>query len=185
MVRLVSKSQTRAKILEKENIKFIQNFVEVNENSFFKDYKNPKGLVYAIAKEKMALAHKIYSLEIPLIVADTIVSVGNKILGKAKNSKEAYELLMLQSGREVDILTCTIYKAKNIEFLDLSATKYFFRKFDKKDIENYIKSKEWEGKAGACMVEGFCKKYIKKQIGLESCAKGLTIEKLKPFLKNV
>jgi len=38
------------------------------------------------------------------------------------------------------------------------------------------------GKAGACMVEGFCKKYIVKSEGLESCAMGLSVEKILPFL---
>ncbi len=38
-------------------------------------------------------------------------------------------------------------------------------------------------KAGACMVEGFCKRYIKEVVGLESTAKGLSIEKLLPFLE--
>jgi septum formation protein len=42
----------------------------------------------------------------------------------------------------------------------------------------------WKDKAGACMVEGFCKKYIKSQIGLTSTAMGLSIEKLIPYLKN-
>ena len=34
------------------------------------------------------------------------------------------------------------------------------------------------------MVEGFCKPYIKNVIGYESCAMGLCIEKLIPFLNN-
>ena len=39
------------------------------------------------------------------------------------------------------------------------------------------------GKAGAIMVEGFCKPYIKSVDGYESTAMGLCVEKLLPYLK--
>lgn len=51
--------------------------------------------------------------------------------------------------------------------------------------ENYLNSNEWEGKAGACMVEGFCKKYIENVIGYESTAMGLTVENIKEFLSRL
>ena len=66
-------------------------------------------------------------------------------------------------------------------FADYAFTVYTFAPFDKSDLKNYIESGEWSGKAGACMVEGFCKPYIKSVEGLESCAMGLTIEKLEPW----
>ena len=63
------------------------------------------------------------------------------------------------------------------------STDYVFDKFDEDDLNSYPDSGEWKGKAGACMVEGFCKKYIKEIRGLESCARGLQIEKLLPFIR--
>ena len=51
-------------------------------------------------------------------------------------------------------------------------------------MENYLKSGECFGKAGAIMVEGFCKPYIKSVKGFESTAMGLSIEKLIPFLNS-
>ena len=54
-----------------------------------------------------------------------------------------------------------------------------------KKVLNYLNSGECFGKAGAIMVEGFCKPYIKSVKGLESTAMGLSIEKLIPyFIKN-
>ncbi|MBP9566206.1 MAG: Maf family protein, partial [Sulfurospirillum sp.] len=49
-------------------------------------------------------------------------------------------------------------------------------------LDAYLDGNEWRGKAGACMVEGFCKSYIQEVVGLESTAMGLSIEKLIPFL---
>ncbi|MDR2099397.1 MAG: septum formation inhibitor Maf, partial [Campylobacteraceae bacterium] len=145
---------------------------------------NANDLVYEIAKGKAAYYLKRYPFDMPFVVADTVVSVRGKILGKAHSVNEAREMLRLQSANSVSIITCMIYKSKNLEFTDLSAALYEFDSFKNSDIEIYLKSGEWQGKAGACMVEGFCKPYIKSVVGLESTAMGLSIEKLLPFLER-
>ena len=60
----------------------------------------------------------------------------------------------------------------------------FLNEFDKDALEEYLNGSDWEGKAGACMVEGFCKDYIKEVRGYESTAMGLCVEKLLPFLED-
>ena len=54
-------------------------------------------------------------------------------------------------------------------------------------MDLYINSGECFGKAGAIMVEGFCKPYIKSVKGYESTAMGLCVEKLKAYMdcKNI
>ena len=54
--------------------------------------------------------------------------------------------------------------------------------FDKKHMSEYLASGECFGKAGAIMVEGFCKPYIKSVKGYESTAMGLCVEKLRAFI---
>ena len=56
------------------------------------------------------------------------------------------------------------------------------RRSQEDDLERYLDSGEWQGKAGACMVESFCRRYIKEVRGYESTAMGLSVEVLKPFL---
>ena len=87
-----------------------------------------------------------------------------------------------QSGSEVSIITCMIYKTPRLELLDISSTRYFFDPFESEAVDAYIQSGDWRGKAGACMVEGFCKSYIRETRGYESTAMGLSVEVLKPFL---
>jgi len=181
MVRLCSTSVTRAKILTSFNIEFMQSPIDFNEDKI-KDLI-PKNFVYQVAKGKLASAIEKYSLDIPLLVADTVIEVEGKIIRKAKNKEQAKELLLAQSGNHISIISALIYKAKGFEFIDISSTKYTFKEFEKDDLENYLESLEWQGKAGACMVEGFCKKYIKEVIGLESTAMGLQAEKLIPWLE--
>ena len=111
-----------------------------------------------------------------------MVTAQGKILRKAKDEADARAILATQSGSETDIVTCMIYKTPKLELIDISITRYFFDPFDTDDIERYLQSGEWRGKAGACMVEGFCKPYIREVRGFESTAMGLCTEVLKRFL---
>ena len=180
MVLLASSSTTRADILKAHNIKFIQQGVDFDEESL--TYDNPKEFVYFATLGKFDRAMKIIGVKTPLLVADTVVTADNKILRKAKDRDDARRILKLQSGNCVSIITCMIYKSKTKEFIDISSTNYIFKKFDKVEVEEYLRGDEWIGKAGACMVEGFCKKYIREVRGFESTAMGLCIEKIIPFL---
>jgi septum formation protein len=69
-----------------------------------------------------------------------------------------------------------------MKIIDISKTEYLFETFDMDDVDSYIESGEWRGKAGACMVEGFCKKYIKSTKGYESTAMGLNTNLLRGLL---
>ncbi len=181
MVRLCSSSKTRAKLLKSFNIEFIQSPVDFDEESIIE--QSPKSFVYSVVKGKLESALNSYSLDIPLLVADTVVEANGEILRKAKSVKEAKEILLKQSGNSISIITAQALKKDGFLFLDISDTKYIFNEFEKKDLENYLDSWQWQGKAGACMVEGFCKKYIKEVIGLESTAMGLSVEKIIPWLE--
>jgi len=57
--------------------------------------------------------------------------------------------------------------------------------FDEDDLQRYIDSNLWQGKAGACMVEGFCKPYIQEVARKQSCAMGLSVEVLLPWIDGV
>ena len=181
MVRLCSMSPTRAKLLEKFNIKFTQSPIDFDEDKIKESLA--KSFVYKVAKGKLDAALSKYSLDLPILVADTVVSANGKILRKAKDKKDAREILLEQSGNKISIISATILKSKKLEFIDISATHYLFKEFNQDDLEEYLDSNNWQGKAGACMVEGFCKKYIKEVIGLESNAMGLPVEKIIPWLE--
>ena len=177
MVRLCSSSITRAKLLEDANIEFVQDGVDFDEDSIIAS--SPKNFVYqaTLGKYKEALKEFDFN-EMPLVCADTVVTAKGMILRKAKSKAEAINILKTQSGDKTSIITCMIYKSSSKEVIDISETLYYFDKFDQNDLDEYIKSGDWIGKAGACMVEGFCKKYIKGVRGFESTAMGLNTELL-------
>ncbi|NOX15089.1 MAG: septum formation inhibitor Maf [Epsilonproteobacteria bacterium] len=178
---LASKSPTRAKILKNYNVSFKQVDVDFDEDAL--KISIPKIFVYRATKGKLESYLRSNSLETPVLCADTVVCANNEILRKAKDENDARQILEKQSGNSVWILTCMMYKSKKLEFIDLSVTKYLFMPFETNKIEEYLLSDEWRGKAGACMVEGFCRQYIRQVIGLQSTAMGLSVEKLMPILK--
>ncbi len=181
LIRLGSNSPTRALLLRNFGIDFIQNGGNFNEDTILTT--NPKTFCYTATKEKFKELYKKYGVEkLPLLVADSVVTCNNELLRKAKNLEDARRMLNLQSENRTSVITCMIYKSKKIELFDISITTYEFTKFDPKHMQEYLDSKECMGKAGAIMVEGFCKPYIKSVKGYESTAMGLCVEKLKPYL---
>ncbi|MBP9490587.1 MAG: septum formation inhibitor Maf [Aliarcobacter sp.] len=181
MIRLGSNSPTRALILQNFGIDFIQNGGDFDEDSI--TTTNPKTFCYEATRGKFNELYKKYGVEeMPLLVADSVVTCDGKLLRKAKDYDDAKAMLKLQSGNNTSVITCMIYKSKEKELIDISITTYEFEKFDEKDMQDYLDSGICFGKAGAIMVEGFCKPYIKKVTGYESCAMGLCVEKLKNYL---
>lgn len=181
MIRLGSNSPTRALILQNFGIDFIQNGGDFDEDSI--TTTNPKTFCYEATRGKFNELYKKYGVEeMPLLVADSVVTCDGKLLRKAKDYDDAKAMLKLQSGNNTSVITCMIYKSKEKELIDISITTYEFEKFDEKDMQNYLDSGVCFGKAGAIMVEGFCKPYIKSVTGYESCAMGLCVEKLKNYL---
>lgn len=181
MLRLGSNSPTRALILKKFGIDFIQNGGSFNEDLI--KTTNPKSFCYEATKGKFNELYKKYGIEdMPLLVSDSVVTSNGELLRKAKNEDDARRMLKLQSNSETSVITCMIYKSKKKECIDISITTYIFDKFDENHMEEYIQSGECFGKAGAIMVEGFCKPYIKNVKGYESTAMGLCAEKLFQFI---
>ena len=181
MIRLASASVTRAQLLKNVGLDFIQESINFDEDSIYAT--SPKNFVYQATIGKYEVNLKTFGFDdFPLLVADTVVTANSQILRKAKNEDEAKGLLMAQSGNITSIITCMIYQNKSLKLIDISSTDYLFSEFDMNDLNMFIDSGEWRGKAGACMVEGFCQKYIKEVRGNESTAMGLNTDILKRFI---
>ena len=183
MIHLASNSESRALLLDKFAIDFVQKSPEYDEEQIRTTVA--KNFVYTASKGKLEAALREFGLEIPLLCADTVIAASDgTILRKAKSKEEARDILNIQSGSTISIISSLHYKSKQIAFSDISATHYHFATFDKDDLEAYLESGLWQGKAGGCMVEGFCKKYILSVDGYESTAMGLQVEILLPWLSR-
>lgn len=182
-IHLASNSESRALLLRKFGIDFIQRSPEYNEEQITTTIA--KDFVYTASKGKLEASIREFGLDIPLLCADTVIaSSDGSILRKAKNVEDARRILNIQSGSTISIISSLHYKSTTLAFSNISAAHYHFSTFEAEDLEAYLESGLWQGKAGGCMVEGFCKKYIKSVDGYESTAMGLQVEVLLPWLEK-
>ncbi|MDD2452016.1 MAG: septum formation inhibitor Maf [Sulfurovum sp.] len=181
MITLCSASESRALLLRNFGIEFIQKVPEYDEEQI--TTLIAKDFVYTASKGKLEAAVREFGLDTPLLCADTVIAAADgSILRKPKDIEDARRILEIQSGSEISIISSLHYRSKRLLFSDTSATHYRFARFEKEAMEAYLQSGQWEGKAGGCMVEGFCKKYILEVRGFESTAMGLQVETLLPWL---
>jgi septum formation protein len=184
VIHLASNSNSRAKLLEEFGVEFIQKASKYNEEELTTTVA--KDFTYLASKGKLESAIWEFGLELPLLSADSVVAgAKGEILRKPKSVDDARRILGIQSGSQIAIITAMHLKAKNFYLSDISATYYRFTPFEQEDLEEYLQSGEWEGKAGGCMVEGFCKKYIVDVRGYESTARGLQMELLLNWIAYV
>lgn len=181
MICLCSNSESRALLLKNFGVDFVQKSVDYDEEKI--RTLLAKDFVYTASKGKLEAAIRVLGLDMPLLCADTVIAAADgSILRKAKDKEDARRILKIQSGSSISIVSSLHYKSKAMAFSDISATHYHFAPFEESDLEAYLEGGLWRGKAGGCMVEGFCRKYIQSVEGLESTAMGLQVETLLPWL---
>ena len=97
MIFLASSSQTRAKILKQSGVNFEQIFFNYDEDGVDKNLP-PHVYVQKIVAAKKEQFLKANENVKNVVFADSVVVCGGKILGKAKDEKEAFKMLQMQSG---------------------------------------------------------------------------------------
>lgn len=117
-----------------------------------------------IAKEKAA-AYNIKSDEV-LLTADTIVVLGNEVMGKPKDASDAHRMLRKLSGKTHHVITgvCLTTADKQKAFSEITAVA--FRELTDDEIDYYIEHykpfdkagaygiQEWIGYIGVSKIEG-------------------------------
>lgn len=86
-----------------------------------------------------------------ILAADTVASCRGQILGKPADLTHARSMLKMLSGREHDVFTgvCLWSVASNRVIVDVTQTKLKMLELTEDQLETYLESLKWEGKAGA------------------------------------
>ena len=178
---LASSSKARISILKKLSIYF-ETFSPKIDETILKNEK-PSELVKRLSLLKAQKAKKANEGSY-IIAADTVVFARKKIFLKTLKKKTALNNLISLSGRRHTIFTGLTFVNPNNEVkFTLSKTKIKFKSLDKFDIEKYIQSGEWKGKAGSYAVQGYASSFIHFISGSYTSAIGLPIEKVYYLLK--
>jgi septum formation protein len=141
----------------------------------------PRTLAGRLAREKARGAAKIASAwpdlaQSFILAADTVVSVGRRILPKCEIVAEADQSLRLLSGRSHRVHTgvCLI-TPRGHERHKLVETRLRFKRLSSNEIEAYLASGEWRGKAGGYAIQGLAGAFALKVVGSYSAVVGLPL----------
>ena len=120
-----------------------------------------------------------------IIAADTAVFLGNKMLGKPKDEKEAREMLLSFSGQKHRVITgCTIIKGdKAVSFSVFTDVEFYA--LSENDIDEYIASGDCYDKAGAYGIQSKGYFLVKGIEGDYFNVVGLPIAELKKHLSAI
>jgi septum formation protein len=95
-----------------------------------------------------------------ILAADTVVACGRRILPKAETEAEVRECLALLSGRRHRVHGGIAVISPRKTWVRHVETMVRFKRLTEADIETYIKSDEWRGKAGGYAIQGLAASYI-------------------------
>jgi nucleoside triphosphate pyrophosphatase len=111
-----------------------------------------------------------------VLAADTVVAVGRRILPKAELLDEASQCLRLLSGRNHRVHTAICLVTPTGAFRQrLVETRVRFKRLSEEDIEAYLASGEWRGKAGGYAAQGIAGAFIVKIVGSYTNIVGLPL----------
>jgi septum formation protein len=144
--------------------------------------ESPRELVKRLARAKAEVARRTARNRDELahafvVSADTVVTAaGRRILPKAEVVEEAAACLRLLSGRTHRVYTavCVVTPKDGIRER-LVETRIRFKRLSKDEIESYLASGEWRGKAGGYAIQGLAGSFVVKLVGSYTNVVGLPL----------
>lgn len=193
-VRLVlaSESPRRIEMLRTLGLQFESIPSKIDETT---DLKDPVEVVEALA---LAKAQHIAQLLVPsapsatdertfVLGADTIVVLGQEILGKPTSREHAYQMLTRMSGRVHRVYTGVAIVEAGVGTMQVShaASSVYFRSLDSAEVRCYAKTDEPMDKAGAYALQGAAGAFIDKIEGCYSNVIGLPMPLTTRMLRKI
>jgi septum formation protein len=136
----------------------------------------PRDLARRLAREKAAAALKLAPAGAFLLAADTVVAAGRRILPKAEDAAAARACLALLSGRAHRVYTAVRLITPDGKGRErLVETRVTFKRLSAAEIDAYIASGEWHGKAGAYAIQGRAGSFVLQIVGSYTGVVGLPL----------
>ena len=120
-----------------------------------------------------------------VLTADTVVVAGRRILGKPADRDEARRFLALLSGRRHRVMTAIALKYDSQKWQRLIETTVKLRPLDRAEIDEYLCSEEWHGKAGGYGIQGRAGAFVSWMSGSFSAVVGLPLSETATLLRMI
>ena len=178
---LASASPQRLSLLKTIGIK-PDKVIPANIEELPDKKEKPKDFVIRMSKEKAFDVAKDNSNSF-ILSGDTIVAAGRRIIGKPSDRNEAKEILSLLSGRRHRVLSAfTLIKPDLKEITKLVTSKVKFSRLSKIDLNEYLDTEEWRGKAGGYAIQSRASSFVPWISGSYTGVMGFPINEVKNVL---
>lgn len=118
-----------------------------------------------------------------VLCADTTVAVGRRILGKPVDAGEAAAFLRLLSGRRHKVITSVVVRRADKTWERDVVTTVKMKRLAARDIDAYLASGDWQGKAGAYAIQGPAGAFIPWIQGSYTAVMGLPVAETAALLQ--
>jgi septum formation protein len=186
---LASASPRRLALLERVGLKpDLLNPADVDETPLRGE--TPRRLALRLAEAKAVKAKQspqVRELEPGTFVigADTVVGIGRRILPKANTREEAEDCLTLLSGRSHWVYSAVALIGPDGRAITrCNETKVRFKRMAREDVETYLDSGEWRGKAGGYAIQGRAEAFVRYLQGSHSAVIGLPLHETISLLQG-
>lgn len=181
---LASQSPRRKWLLEQIGLEF-----EIIPSNFDEDIENKKfskQLIESLAYEKAKEVAERNEEKALIIAADTVVIMGNQILGKPTDEKDAENMLKKLSNKTHKVITAIaiIDKYEDKTLINSKISKVKFKKLSEREILDYIKTGEPMDKAGSYGIQAYGSLFVEKVEGCYNNIVGLPLNLLSEMLKS-
>jgi septum formation protein len=187
MIYLASASPRRQELLRQLGIEFDvmpSDILEVREAG-----EAPAQYVTRVARDKARrVAQQVKERGLPahpVLGADTEVVLDGEILGKPENATHGMDMLRRLAGRTHEVLSAVCVRHREKEYAALSTSRVTFRPLTPAEIEQYWKTGEPQGKAGAYAIQGRAAAFIARLEGSYSGVMGLPLFELDGILRSI
>ena len=148
----------------------------------------PRSLATRLARAKAEAARDLIAndkelAEAYVLAADTVVASGRHIFGKPRDVEEALATLERLSGRSHRVLTaiCLMTPEDRLR-LKIVDTRVRFKRISREEMQSYLASREWRGKAGGYAIQGLAGCFVQRLVGSYTNMVGLPLTEVVAML---
>lgn len=181
MLILASASPRRHELLEAAGIEHVVRPTHIPE--ILREGEPAMTFVQRLAEEKARAAAQQEAQTV--LGADTVVCVGEEVLGKPADDEDARRMLGLLSGRAHWVHTGICILAGERKIVDLASTKVFLLPLTEREIQEYTRSGEPRDKAGAYAIQGRASRFVDRIEGCYHNVVGLPVSLVYRHLKSL
>lgn len=188
-IYLASQSPRRRELLQQIGVAIGEVLRGLNVDETVHAGETPEAYVRRVAKAKAEAGWSAVMARgmepLPVLAADTTVTLNGRILGKPADSADAAAMLKFLSGSEHEVLSAVTLKYEQHLELAVSSSTVRFAVLDEARIQAYLRTGEFEDKAGAYGIQGHAGMFVEHLEGSYSGVMGLPLFETAELLRKL